>query len=133
MTLGGKVSRVSGGSTDFVRFLSIRHSRSRRGSGRWQWSCMGSNNSAEPIQDVEGFRIVHVATGSPAEDAGLESFFDYVTHVLGEPVDGNEQNFLAHFKRAEGSAVILSQSFTPLHARPISVMRTGLTISMIAV
>jgi hypothetical protein len=47
---------------------------------------MGSNNSAEPIQDVEGFRIVHVATGSPAEDAGLESFFDYVTHVLGEPV-----------------------------------------------
>ena len=23
--------------------------------GRWQWSCMGSNNSAEPIQDVFHF------------------------------------------------------------------------------
>ena len=30
-----------------------------------------------------------------------------MTHVLGEPVDGNEQNFLAHFKRAEGSDVPL--------------------------
>ncbi|CAJ1410737.1 unnamed protein product [Effrenium voratum] len=58
---------------------------------------MGGNQSAE----VGGFRIFKVNDGSPAAEAGLEVFFDFIVEINGQPMDADQGTFAQAIAQAE--------------------------------
>lgn len=61
---------------------------------------MGSGQSAT---EVGGFRIFKVNPGSPAFEAGLEVFFDFIVDIGGTKMDSNQNNFFAKIQEAENT------------------------------
>lgn len=58
---------------------------------------MGTGQSAV---EVGGFRVFKVNPGSPAFEAGLEVFFDFIVEIAGQRMDSAEKNF---FEQIQGS------------------------------
>eukprot|EP00756_Hemistasia_phaeocysticola_P051930 Hpha_TRINITY_DN27114_c0_g1::TRINITY_DN27114_c0_g1_i1::g.29342::m.29342 len=88
---------------------------------------MGAGQSSE-FSDLEGFQIVSVAPQSPAHQAGLIPFFDFVTHVGGKEVDGSmsSEPFRTFIKKNEGRAVQLTVFNTKTKAfREVSLTPTN--------
>jgi len=54
-----------------------------------------------------GFRVHSVSPNSPAADAELEPFFDYVVEVYGVPIVNESQSFFSMMKAVEGETVKL--------------------------
>lgn len=65
---------------------------------------MGSGNS----KGAGGFRVFRVVTGGPADQAGLELFFDYVVEVNGVVVESDKQSLALMIKDQEGKRVKLT-------------------------
>lgn len=59
---------------------------------------MGGGQSAV---EVGGFRIFKVNPGSPAFDAGLEVFFDFIVEIAGSEMDSHQKNFFEKIKESE--------------------------------
>lgn len=70
------------------------HSRAGRPSG-----AMGGGQSSDT--NVGGFRVFKVTMGSPAFEAGLEVFFDFIVEINGCPMDSNQQTFYTKIQEAE--------------------------------
>ena len=51
-----------------------------------------------PSKNASGFRVFRVSGGSPASEAGLEVFFDYIVEVDGKPIESEQQSFLSMIK-----------------------------------
>lgn len=62
---------------------------------------MGASASAE---EVSGIRVFSVTPGSPAAEAGLETFFDFIVEVNGTPLSdpANRQAFAKRIQESEG-------------------------------
>mmetsp|Transcript_4918 Transcript_4918/g.11486 ORF Transcript_4918/g.11486 Transcript_4918/m.11486 type:complete len:386 (+) Transcript_4918:46-1203(+) len=58
---------------------------------------MGGNQSVE----VGGFRIFKVNNGSPAAEAGLEVFFDFIVEINGVQMDPDQATFARAIQEAE--------------------------------
>ena len=65
---------------------------------------MGSGGS----KGAAGFRVFRVVAGGPADEAGLEIFFDYVVEVDGTVVESDQQSFSSMIKDKEGKRVKLT-------------------------
>lgn len=50
---------------------------------------MGNGTS----KSTAGFRVCHIAAGSPGDAVGLEVFFDYIVEVNGIVIQSREQSF----------------------------------------
>ena len=48
-----------------------------------------------------GFRIFKVNPGSPAAEAGLEVFFDFIVEIDGVPMDADQATFARAIQEAE--------------------------------
>eukprot|EP01065_Artemidia_motanka_P033951 TRINITY_DN41024_c0_g1_i1.p1 TRINITY_DN41024_c0_g1~~TRINITY_DN41024_c0_g1_i1.p1 ORF type:complete len:301 (+),score=79.36 TRINITY_DN41024_c0_g1_i1:69-971(+) len=57
---------------------------------------MGGEQS-HPYADVEGFQITYVHPGSPAHDAGLVPFFDYIVHMDNLSLRGESTKFFVEY------------------------------------
>ncbi len=58
---------------------------------------MGGVESSEDSNDPDhqkglGYRVFNLCKGSPAHEAGLQIYFDYIVGVEGRPVDGDQQS-----------------------------------------
>eukprot|EP00392_Amoebophrya_sp_AT5.2_P013901 g14033.t1 len=55
---------------------------------------MGAEQSSDgsPRKHEKGFgyRVFNLCKGSPAHEAGLQIYFDYIVAVEGRPVDGDQ-------------------------------------------
>mmetsp|Transcript_36014 Transcript_36014/g.107621 ORF Transcript_36014/g.107621 Transcript_36014/m.107621 type:complete len:466 (+) Transcript_36014:75-1472(+) len=70
-----------------------------------------------PSQEVAGVRVFKVSPGSPAAEAGLEVFFDFIMEVNGVKMDsGYQQMFAQKIQESENSTAILTVFNTRAHA-----------------
>mmetsp|Transcript_1278 Transcript_1278/g.2806 ORF Transcript_1278/g.2806 Transcript_1278/m.2806 type:complete len:455 (+) Transcript_1278:91-1455(+) len=68
---------------------------------------MGGSQSNETLEEG-GFRVFKVNAGSPAEEACLEVFFDFIMDIDGTPMDENPATFSSKIVEAENRRVPIS-------------------------
>lgn len=61
---------------------------------------MGGGQSS---QEIGGFRIFKVNPGSPAHEAGLEVFFDFIIEINGTKMDSNQNTFFQKIQESENT------------------------------
>jgi len=84
-------------------------------------SCaMGASTS----QDIGGVRVFKVSPGSPAQEAGLEVFFDFIVEINGAKLDPNSQQvFAQHIKESENTLAKMIVYNTRMHnTREVSII-----------
>ncbi|CAD7924288.1 unnamed protein product [Amoebophrya sp. A120] len=83
---------------------------------------MGGVESSEDSNDPDqqkglGYRVFNLCKGSPAHEAGLQIYFDYIVGVEGRPVDGDQQRFFGSIrqrKNTETNLTVFSTKTTKL-------------------
>jgi len=77
------------------------------------WCSMGGNAS----QEIGGVRIFKVTPGSPAAEAGLEVFFDFILEVNGAKMDsGYQQSFAQKVQESENGTAKFTVYNSRAHA-----------------
>ena len=81
--------------------------------------------------EIGGFRIFKVNDGSPAAEAGLEVFFDFIVEINGVLMDADQTTFAKAIQDAENQRTKLVvqniRTHTPGHSvqLPTSAFRNG--------